>query len=125
MLLSEVLDIPVKLSSAMQMKITDFSKLPILLNMMIDLLKDLKKEESSWLFDVQSALSLLETEHNISIISSYGSSRSGVSTVKTVFEYRSLIAILYIDLLLQFHISISYCNCIYRSASPEYLVSIF
>ena len=98
-LLSEVLDIIAMLSTAMQMKIADFSKLSIHLNMVIDIFKDLKKEDSNWLSDVQSALSLLETEHKISIIASYGFSRSRSSTVELYLN---------INLLLQFHISMNF-----------------
>ena len=68
---------------------------------MVVLLKDLRKEDSSWLSNVQNTLSLLETEDKITIVSSYGSSRSRAYMVKTVFEYRSLIAIPYVDALLE------------------------
>ena len=99
MFLSEVLDIVAKMNGSMQRKLADFSKLPVLLKVTNDQLKHLKEEKSEWLSSVESEISLLKEKHNITL-GTHGSARSHWSSITTIAEYRTLVAIPYVDALL-------------------------
>ncbi len=58
----------------MQMKVADFSKLPILLEATVD--SCLKEETSDWLSEVKSTTSSLENDYSKTIGNDYGPSRS-------------------------------------------------
>ena len=99
--LSEVLDILAKMNGSMQRKLADFSKLhvPVILKVTTDQLKHLKEEESEWLSSVESEISLLKEKHNITL-GTHGSARSRWSSITTIAEYQTLVAIPYVDALL-------------------------
>ena len=98
-LLSEVLDILAWTNAAKQRKLADLSKLPNLLKVMVDQLEHLKEETSEWLGSVESMISLLKEKYNITL-GTYGSKRSNWLSITNIAEYRTLVAILYLDSLL-------------------------
>ena len=82
----------------MQMKVADFSKLPVLLKAATDQLKHMKEENSDWVSLVNEKVSVLEQEHGIEMSHTFGSSRL---SIRTITDYRTRIAIPYIDKLLE------------------------
>ena len=62
----------------------------------IESLEDLKKEDSDWVSEVESTVSTLESEYEIT---GYGPTRSH-SNIIAVSDYRTHVAIPYIDTLL-------------------------
>ena len=73
--------------------------LPILLKMTTDQLDHLKDERSEWLGLVESEISLLKEKYDITL-GTHGSARSSWSSITTTAEYRTLVAIPYVDSLL-------------------------
>ena len=67
MLLSDILNILAKMSTSMQTKVADFSKLPTLLKVTVESLKSLKEENSDWLSHVKSTISMLRSDYSITI----------------------------------------------------------
>ncbi len=80
------------MSVSMQMKVADFSKLPILLEATVDSLKSLKEETSDWLSEVKSTTSSLENDYSITIGNGYGPSRSH-KNITDVSIYRTHVAL--------------------------------
>ena len=100
--LSEVLDVLAKMNATMQRKHADFSKLPVLLKVTTDQLEHLKEEKSEWLSSVESEISLLKEKHDITVGTvTHTSARSHWSSITTIAEYRTKIAIPYINALLE------------------------
>ena len=97
--LSEVLDILARMNVSMQRKLLDLSRLPVLLKITTDQLEHLKHERSEWLDLVESEISLLKEKHDITL-GTHGSARSRWSSITTTAEYRTLVAIPYVDSLL-------------------------
>ena len=93
--LSEVLDI-----LALQTKLEDFSKFPIFLKVMTNQLEHIKEETSEWLGTVETVISQLQEKYDI-VLGKHGSRRSNWSFIRSVCEYRTLVAIPYIDSLLE------------------------
>ena len=93
--LSEVLDI-----LALQTKLEDFSKFPIFLKVMTNQLEHIKEETSEWLGTVETVISQLQEKYDI-VLGKHGSRRSNWSSIRSVCEYRTLVAIPYIDSLLE------------------------
>ena len=103
MFLSEVLDILARMNASMQRKLADFSKLPVLLKVTTDQLEHLKEEKSEWLSSVESEISLLKEKHDIHVtLGTHGSARSRWSSITTIAEYRTLVAIPYVDTSMHF-----------------------
>ena len=76
----------------MQMKVVDFSKLPVLLKATTDELKHMKEENSDWVSLVnEKIISVLEQEHGIVMSHAFGSSRS---SIQTITDYRTRILFL-------------------------------
>ena len=98
--LSEVLDIPARMNVSMQRKLLDLSRLPVLLKITTDQLEHLKDEISEWLGSVESEIPLLKEKHDITL-GTHGSARSRWSSITTTAEYRTLVAIPYVDLLIK------------------------
>ena len=99
--LSEVLDILAKMNAYMQRKLGDFSMLPLILKAITDQLEYLKEENSGWLCSVESEIALLKVKHDITLATHHGSTRSRWSSITTIAEYQTLVAIPYIDALLK------------------------
>ena len=98
--LSEVLDILARMNATMQRKVADFSKMQALLQFTLDELKSLKEEKAEWCSSTESTLAQLETEYGIEIgRPRHGSARSRFALISNTKEYRSQIAIPYIDSL--------------------------
>ena len=97
MLLSKVLDTLARMNASMQMKAADFSKLPVLLKATTDQLKHMKEENSEWVSLVNEKICVLEQEHGIEMSRTFGSSRLSIQTMD---DYRTKVAIPYIDKLL-------------------------
>ena len=84
----------------MQKKLLDLSRLPVLLKITTDQLEHLKDERIKWLGSVESEIPLLKEKHDITL-GTHGSARSRwSSTITTTAEYRTLVAIPYVDSLL-------------------------
>ena len=129
--LSEVLDILARANASMLTKLADFSKFPIFLKVMTDQLEHMKetsewlgtvetvisqlqekydmimtdqlehmKETSEWLGTVETVISQLQEKYDI-VLGKHGSRRSNWSSITSVCEYRTLVAIPYIDSLLE------------------------
>ena len=84
----------------MQTKLADFSKFPIFLKVMTDQLEHMKVETSEWLGTVETVISQLQEKYDI-VLGKHGSRRSNWSSITSVCEYRTLVAIPYIDSLLE------------------------
>ena len=97
--LSEVLDILARMNVSMQRKLLNLSRLPVLLKITTDQLEHLKDERSEWLGSVESEISLLKEKHDITL-GTHGSARSRWSSITATAEYRTLVAIPYVDSLL-------------------------
>ena len=97
--LSEVLDILARMNVSMQRKLFDLSRLPVLLKITTDQLEHLKDKRSEWLGSVESEISLLKEKHDITL-GTHGSARSRQSSITTTDEYRTLVAIPYVNSLL-------------------------
>ena len=97
--LSEVLDILARMNVSMQRKLLDLSRLPVLLKITMDQLEHLKDERSEWLGSVESEISLLKEKHDITL-GTHGFAQSHWSSIITTAEYRTLVAIPYVDSLL-------------------------
>ena len=87
------------MNCAMQTKVADFSKLPLLLNATNDQLKHMKTENCDWISLVDEKVLALEKEHGIEIKYTFGSHRS--TSIRTIAEYHARVAIPYIDTLLE------------------------
>ncbi len=99
--LCEVLDILARMNAIMQRKHADFSKLPVILKATTDQLEHLKDEKSEWLISVESQISQLKEKHGITLNTvTCGSTRSRWFSISTT-EYRTQVAIPYIDALLE------------------------
>ena len=83
----------------MQTKLADFSKFPIFLKVMTDQLEYMK-ETIEWLGTVETVISQLQEKYDI-VLGKHGSRRSNWSSITSVCEYRTLVAIPYIDSLLE------------------------
>ena len=85
----------------MQRKNADFSKLPVLLKVTTDQLEHLKEENSECWKSVESEISLLKEKHDTALDGvARGSARSRWFSITTIAEYRTEVAIPYIDALL-------------------------
>ena len=98
--LSEILDILARANASMQTKSADFSKFPIFLKVMTDQLEHMKEETSEWLGTVETVISQLQEKYDI-VLGKHGSRRSNWSSITSMCEYRTLVAIPYIDPLLE------------------------
>ena len=98
--LSEVLDILARANASMQTKLADFSQFPIFLKVMTDQLEHMKEETSEWLGTVETVISQLQEKYDI-VLGKHGSRRSNWSSITSVCEYRTLVAIPCIDSLLE------------------------
>ena len=87
------------MNCAMQTKVADFSKLPLLLNATNDQLKHMKTENCDWISLVDEKVLALEKEHGIEIKYTFGSHRS--TSIRTIAEYHARVAVPYIDTLLE------------------------
>ena len=114
-LLSAVLDLLAKLNCFMQRKTTDFSRLPVILEAIITELKDLKGEGAEWCSLVETTISKLTNEYDITLRSN--STRSGQANATTISQYRDSVAIPYIDQL------ISNINSRFSNTAVKLLVS--
>ena len=99
MFLSEVQDILASINVSMQRKLLYLSRLPVLLKITTDQLEHLKGERSEWLGSVESEISLLKEKHDITL-GTHESARRRWSSITTTAEYRTLVAIPYVDSLL-------------------------
>ena len=95
--LSEVL---ARVNALMQTKLADFSKFPIFLIVVTDRLEHMKEETSEWLGTVETVISQLQEKYDI-VLGKHGSRRSNWSSITSVCEYRTLVAIPYMDSLLE------------------------
>ena len=97
--LSEVLNVLAKMNATMQRK---HAKLPVLMKVTTDQLEHLKEEKSEWLSSVESEISLLKEKHDITVVTvTHGSARSHWSSITTIAEYQTKIAIPYINALVE------------------------
>ena len=99
---SQVLDILAQMNTFKQMKLADYNKLPIVLKVTIDQLQNLREQNSEWISLVESEISQLRNEYKIEINTRcHESARSRSSSITTTFEVCSIIAIPYIDALIE------------------------
>ncbi len=66
-LLSEVLDVLAIINAAMQTKIADFSKIPSFMKFLLEELKSLINEGSEWYTSVQTTITKLKEEYDLSV----------------------------------------------------------
>ena len=66
-ILCEILNLIATLNCFMQRKATDFSRLKVILDSILDQLKCLKREDADWCSEVESTVATLESEHEIAV----------------------------------------------------------
>ena len=100
-LLSEILNLLATLNCFMQRKMTDFSRLKMVLDSILDQLKSLKADDAGWCSEVGKMVSALEADYEIMIGTSVGVARRSVHTISTLESFRNSVAIPYIDVLVK------------------------
>lgn len=83
----------------MQKKTADFSRLQTILNSIMEQIKTLKDENSSWCKEVKEVISSLKDNYDITIGSTVGITRNA-STFSNIEDFRKSVAIPYIDVLI-------------------------
>lgn len=81
----------------MQRKVSDFSKLPIILESICSELEDLKREHAEWCSVLKTTITKLHTDYSIELIQAPTRRAQAFTTLN---EYRNFVAIPYIDSLL-------------------------
>ena len=76
-------------------KATDFSRLPIILESILAELNHLKNDGAEWCSLVETTVSMLVTEHNITLRAS--ATQTGSAGATAISDYRDSVAIPYID----------------------------
>lgn len=67
-LLSEILDTLAHMNTSMQMKVDDFSKLPVILKATIDQLKHMKEDKCEWMSEVNETVLQLEKSMALKLV---------------------------------------------------------
>ena len=100
-ILCEILNLIATLNCFMQRKATDFSRLKVILDSILDQLKCLKREDADWCSEVESTVATLESEHEIAVHTSVGVSRRSSVSNTTLESFRNTVVIPYVDKLVE------------------------
>ena len=100
-ILYEILNLIATLNCFMQRKATDFSRLKVILDSILDQLKCLKREDADWCSEVETTVATLESEHEIAVHTSVGVSRRSSVSNTTLESFRNTVVIPYVDKLVE------------------------